>query len=74
MVSESEVDEIYKKALQAVEALELMNMLRQKEDPMDCVLKINSGAGGTESRRLGVDVDAPLYAMGRVSRTQSHHK
>ena len=27
-----------------------MNMLRQKEDPMDCVLKINSGAGGTESQ------------------------
>ena len=25
-------------------------MLRQKEDPMDCVLKINSGAGGTESQ------------------------
>ena len=50
MVSESEVDETYKKALQAVEALELMNMLRQKEDPMDCVLKINSGAGGTESQ------------------------
>ena len=50
MVSESEVDETYKKALQAVEALELMNMLRQKEDPMDFVLKINSGAGGTESQ------------------------
>ena len=50
MISESEVDETYKKALQAVEALELMNMLRQKEDPMDCVLKINSGAGGTESQ------------------------
>ena len=50
MVSESEVDETYKKALQAVEALELMNMLRKKEDPMDCVLKINSGAGGTESQ------------------------
>ena len=50
MVSESEVDEIYKKALQAVEALELMIMLRQTEDPMDCVLKINSGAGGTESQ------------------------
>ena len=50
MVSENEVDETYKKALQAVEALELMNMLRQKEDPMDCVLKINSGAGGTESQ------------------------
>ena len=25
-------------------------MLRQKEDPMDCVLKINSGAGGTEAQ------------------------
>ena len=25
-------------------------MLRQKEDAMDCVLKINSGAGGTESQ------------------------
>ena len=50
MVSESEVDETYKKALQAVEALELMNMLRQKEDPMDCVLQIKSGAGGPESQ------------------------
>ena len=25
-------------------------MLRQKEDPMECVLKINSGAGGTEAQ------------------------
>ena len=50
MVSSEEVDDDYKKALDAVEQLEMKNMLRQKEDPMDCVLKINSGAGGTESQ------------------------
>ena len=50
MVTEEEVDADYRKAVAAIENLELMNMLRQKEDPMDCVLKINSGAGGTESQ------------------------
>lgn len=50
MVTEEEVDDDYRKAVKAVENLELMNMLRQKEDPMGCVLKINSGAGGTESQ------------------------
>ena len=50
MVTEEEVDDDYRKAIEAIESLELMNMLRQKEDPMDCVLKINSGAGGTESQ------------------------
>ena len=50
MVTEEEVDEDYAKAIAAIEELELKNMLRQKEDPMDCVLKINSGAGGTESQ------------------------
>ena len=50
MLTEEEVDDDYSKAIQAIEKLELMNMLRQKEDPMDCVLKINSGAGGTESQ------------------------
>ena len=50
MVTEEEVDEDYFKAIKAIEDLELKNMLRQKEDPMDCVLKINSGAGGTESQ------------------------
>ena len=50
MVTEEEVDADYSKAIAAIEDLELKNMLRQKEDPMDCVLKINSGAGGTESQ------------------------
>lgn len=50
IVSEEEVDALYNKAVKAIEALELRNMLRQEEDPMDAVLKINSGAGGTESQ------------------------
>ena len=47
LVTEEEVDSNYEKAISAIEALELRNMLRQYEDPMECVLKINSGAGGT---------------------------
>ena len=50
MVTEEEVDEAYRQAIKAIENLELMNMLRQQEDPMDAVLKINSGAGGTEAQ------------------------
>ncbi len=50
MVTEEEVDAYYAAVIKAIEALELRNMLQQKEDPMDCVLKINSGAGGTESQ------------------------
>lgn len=50
MVTEEELDHDYAKAIAAIEDLELKNMLRQKEDPMDCVMKINSGAGGTESQ------------------------
>ena len=50
MVTEEEVEEDYQKAIKAIEDLELKNMLRQKEDPMEAVLKINSGAGGTEAQ------------------------
>lgn len=50
LVTEEEVDADYAKALRTIENLELKNMLRQEEDPMDAVLKINSGAGGTESQ------------------------
>ena len=49
LVTEEDVDAAYAKASEAVEALELKNMLRDEADQMDCVLKINSGAGGTES-------------------------
>lgn len=50
MVTEEEVDEAYAKTIASIEDLELRNMLRQEEDSMACVLKINSGAGGTESQ------------------------
>ena len=50
MVEENEVDDAYSRALTAIEELELKNMLRQEADEMDCVLKINSGAGGTEAQ------------------------
>ena len=48
--TEGDVDTAYAKASEAVEALELKNMLRDEADQMACVLKINSGAGGTESQ------------------------
>lgn len=50
LVTEGDVDVAYAKASEAVEALELKNMLRDEADQMACVLKINSGAGGTESQ------------------------
>ena len=50
VVTEAELDEAYARALTSIEELELKNMLRQEADEMDCVLKINSGAGGTEAQ------------------------
>ena len=50
IVSDAEVDQAYAAAIRALEDLELRNMLRREEDVMSAVLKINSGAGGTESQ------------------------
>ncbi len=50
IVGEEEVDAAYAKAIRLTEDLELRNMLRREEDIMSAVLKINSGAGGTESQ------------------------
>ena len=50
IVSEEEVDEIYNRTATLIENLELRNMLRREEDKLGVVLKINSGAGGTESQ------------------------
>jgi len=47
--SEEDLDEQYKQSLKYVEDLELRNMLRNKEDSLGAIVKINSGAGGTES-------------------------
>jgi peptide chain release factor 2 len=48
-VTDNELAEHYDNALAAVEKLELRNMLRREEDQLGALLKINAGAGGTES-------------------------
>ena len=47
--SEEEVDIQYTETLKKIEVLEAKNMLRNEEDHLGAVLKINAGAGGTES-------------------------
>lgn len=59
ITTEEEVDEAYQKALILTENLELRNMLRKEEDKLGAVLKINSGAGGTE----GQDWASMLFRM-----------
>lgn len=49
IASEEEIDNAYQLAIDKIETLELRNMLRQEEDKLGAVLKINAGAGGTES-------------------------
>ncbi len=47
--TEAEVESHFAEARTAVEDLETRNMLRREEDRLGAVLKINAGAGGTES-------------------------
>lgn len=49
-VEESEVDSAYARALTIIEETELKNMLQAEEDKLGAVLKVNAGAGGTESQ------------------------
>ena len=46
---EEEVVEQYNQVLVLVEQLETKNMLQQEEDKLGAILRINAGAGGTES-------------------------
>ena len=52
LVTEEEVDAQYERVMDSLEKLELRNMLRREEDKLGVVLKINSGAGGTESQGI----------------------
>ncbi len=47
--TEQEMQEQFDLCLQAVENLELKNMLKTKEDQLNAVIQITAGAGGTES-------------------------
>lgn len=44
-----EIDAQYEKALAAVDDLEFMSTLNEPEDSLSCMVKIQAGAGGTES-------------------------
>jgi peptide chain release factor 2 len=50
ITTEEEVDAAYASVVNLVENLELKNMLRDEADRFGAVLKINAGAGGTESQ------------------------
>lgn len=47
--SEEDVDSQYSNCVSLIEDLEVRNMLQKEEDQLGAILKINSGAGGTES-------------------------
>jgi len=47
--TETELVQQFDKTIAAIEKLEVRNMLRREEDQLGAVLKINAGAGGTES-------------------------
>ena len=49
LATEEELDAAYATAVEAIEALELRNMLRGEEDKMGAIVDINAGAGGTEA-------------------------
>ncbi len=49
-VTEEELNESFYETLKVVEELEFKNMLSAEEDQFNCILDINSGAGGTESQ------------------------
>lgn len=48
-ITEQELDEQFSQTRELIENLETKNMLRREEDRFGAVLKINAGAGGTES-------------------------
>lgn len=48
-VSAEEVDEQYQKAIESLDELEFTSTLNEPEDSLSAIVKINAGAGGTES-------------------------
>ena len=57
--TEEEVDAQYQETIRVLEDIEMRNMLRWEEDHFGAIMKINSGAGGTES----MDWASMLYRM-----------
>ena len=59
MLTESELKDLYDKAIVAVEEVEFKSTLDRPEDELNAVLEINAGAGGTEA----CDWASMLYRM-----------
>ena len=57
--TEEEVDAQYQETIRVLEDIEMRNMLRREEDHFGAIMKINSGAGGTES----MDWASMLYRL-----------
>ena len=57
--TEEEVDAQYQETIRVLEDIEMRNMLRREEDHFGAIMKINSGAGGTEN----MDWASMLYRM-----------
>jgi peptide chain release factor 2 len=57
--TEAELDAQFAECERIIEEVELRNMLRKEEDRFGAIMKINSGAGGTES----MDWASMLYRM-----------
>jgi peptide chain release factor 2 len=49
-MTEEEVDEAYRYAMDLIETIEMKNMLSHEEDKLGAVIKIVGGAGGTEAQ------------------------
>ena len=47
--TEEDIEQQFNSTLELIEALEVKNMLRKEEDKLGALLRINAGAGGTES-------------------------
>jgi len=47
--TEEDIEQHYTETLSLIETLETKNMLRKEEDKLGAILRINAGAGGTES-------------------------
>ena len=47
--TQQEMDDLYARAVKAIDDLELRGMLSEPEDKLGAIMEINSGAGGTES-------------------------
>jgi len=48
-MTETEVDEVYQKALDIIDDMEFRSTITKPEDELNAILEINAGAGGTEA-------------------------